>query len=251
MAELKDHLSINAVVVVGKLKNKDDKTVIPEDLAGEDLIKAIRAKFKFVQDTTNNETLTKLGLGNGKFIHVQFNDPGGEMITLPNGKTVKRSKRVKGTGFDVLFQSKRPADFEDIKGELLTGKFEPVGKDPNSGKIILTDYGLIGYWDEFATGFDYNPHYYDNADGGKLKPLMAHPKKDDGTYDTVKAVSNMARHFIYEDEIDNLEVLREQVRARVIRFKIEKPVDNTKPNTPGIETKPVEPTVVKPETDEP
>ena len=59
---------------------------------------------------------------------------------------------------------------------------------------------------------------------------MSHPKKDDGTYEKagVPAVKNDGTQFVYEDEIYNIESLRDAKRSQFEKWKVTV-ADNTKP----------------------
>ena len=66
MAE-ESKLILNKVVIVGKLRNPEDKTPIEASVTGKDLAIAIKAKFKFERDTEIAKEGLDLGLKNGKF----------------------------------------------------------------------------------------------------------------------------------------------------------------------------------------
>ena len=53
--------------------------------------------------------------------------------------------------------------------------------------------------------------------------LKATRKTDDGKYIKEPAVSKMGRHFVYEDEIDILEALRDTIREDAAKYKIAEP----------------------------
>jgi hypothetical protein len=226
----------NEVILVGVLKDGQDAAAkIALQIDGvdrpiADVLADVRKRFKFIRDTNLSEAAKAVGFQTGKFFHIQMGDPGGETITLPNGQKVRRSRKTTKPGFDVIFAQSRATTFEEIKEEILAGRFTMVGGDPNSGKVRLTEYALMGFWDEFSAGFWFTPHQYDPKQGGKLMPLMSHPKLPDGTYSKVgePAKSNSGRHFIYEDEIYNLEALRDAKRSQFEKWKITVS-DNTKP----------------------
>lgn len=226
----------NEVIIVGILKEGQDANAkIALQLDGvdrpiADILAEVRKRFKFIRDTNPSDAAKAVGFQSGKFFHIQMGDPGGETITLPNGQKVRRSRKTTKPGFDVIFAQSRSTTFEEIKEEILASRFGLVGGDPNNGKIKLTEFALMGFWDEFSTGFWFTPHFYDAKQGGKLVPLMSHPKKEDGSYSKVgePSKSNSGRQFIYEDEVYNLEALRDAKRSQFSKWKIEV-ADNTKP----------------------
>jgi len=223
----------NEVIVVGKLKNEDDTTKIPKELKGDELKTALRDKFKFTRNTVITDAGKEVNQVSGQFFHIQIGDPGGENILLKNGTTVKRSRRTTNPGYDVVFKRNRQTIFDDISTEIKLGNFDIVGGDQNSGKIRLTQYALLGFWDVFPTGFWYFRKWYDPKQGGKLVPFLTYPKKDDGSYpkEGIPAQSNMSQHFVYEDEMINLEGLRNKVRDLVRKYKVpntEHPTDDGK-----------------------
>jgi hypothetical protein len=254
----------NEVILVGKLREgKLADIALTKDGVNRPLAEVLAEvleRFKFTQDTNPSEAAKAAGFNVGKFYHIQMGDPGGEYITLPNGNKVRRSRKTTKPGFDVIFQSNRSTTFEEIKLELLDKsrdvekRLDLVGGDANCGKIRLKEYALMGFWDEFPTGFFFTPHYYDPKNGGKLSPLMAHPKKPDGTFDLkgVPATTNTGRHFVYEDEVHNLEGLRdkfknsikEEWKVKVSDNTSSTPAGTTDSGTTGVktETPPVKPT---------
>ena len=229
----------NEVVLVGKLRKDMVANIALKDANGadrpmQDIISDVQKTFQFTRTTFEGGLTTAAkdaGFQQGQFYHIQTGDPGGEKVTLPNGKTVNRSRKTTRPGFDVIFQASRATTFEEIKQELLSGNIELVGGDPNCGKVRLSKYALFGFWDEFGVGFWYTPHFYDPKNAGKLSPLMSHPKQPDGSYSKtgVRAQTNTARHFVYEDEEDNLATLREQIISRIRPEWIIKTADNTAP----------------------
>jgi hypothetical protein len=236
----------NDVVIVGVLKDGQDinATIALQkdgvDRPIEEIIADMRKRFKFIRDTNPSDAAKAVGFQSGKYFHIQMGDPGGEKIKLPNGQIVRRSRKTTKPGFDVIFAQSRSTTFEEIKEEILAARFLPVGGDPNSGKIRLTEYALMGFWDEFSAGFWYTPHFYDPKQGGKLVPLMAHPKKEDGTFSKIgePARKNSGTQFVYEDEVYNVEALRDAKRSQFIKWKIDV-TDNTKPaGDPGTGTDP-------------
>jgi len=242
-------LILNKVVVVGKLRNPEDKTPIEAGLTGKDLAMAIKNKFKFERDTEIAKEALDLGLKNGKFFHVQYsafvND-----TQLIKGVEVKKSSKTTVPGFDVIFQSQRKVIFEEIKAEIIANRFEPLAGDPNSGSIVLTHYGVVGYWDIFPLGFKYHPHWYDPKQGGKLVNVMSVVKQPDGTFKRDVAISEKASHFVYEDEYDNLEMLREAKRQDCAKYKLPDPKANDSSKTDA-DIKTVEKTITETPAPEP
>lgn len=225
----KERIIPNEVVLVGEVR-KGQEALIDNNLPLADKLKAVMAKYKFTRDTTPSEAAKAAGFNSGKFFQMQMSSFSGESVQLPGGKTVKRSNRTTKPGFDNIFESNRSITFNEIKEELLSkdadgvpNKIELVGGDANSGKIRLKEYALMGFWDEFPAGFKFTPHSFDKD--GKLKPLQSHPRENN--YKPVDAVSQTCRHFVYEDEVENLEGRRDIIRSRVEKWKIKEPVDNT------------------------
>jgi hypothetical protein len=245
--ESKTKLMLHEITIVGKLKNPDDKTPITLEAGAshEDMVKAIRTKFKFVRVSEPSKTATDAGVKEGEYIHIRMADPGGD-VQIKNGKTFKLTRKTTEPGYDVLFKSVRAVTFNEIKQEIINGNFEPVAGDLNSGEIILTQLGLIGYWDKFPLGFDYFVHFYDPKQGGKLAEFMSPVKQDDGTYKKTKSISNTGQHFVYEDEYDNLEFLREQIRKKVEKWKVPPVLQNVDPR--GVKDEPAKPEITPPVT---
>lgn len=243
--EEKTKLIVNEVVVVGKLKNPEDKTPIqlPADASPADVARAIREKFKFVRISEPVAAAKSAGVKEGEFLHVRYTDLGGDTYTK-NGKTIRLNKKTTDPGFDVIFKSTRLEVFNEIKREIIENNFKPVAGDPNSGEIVLTEFGVTGFWDKFPLHFKYYVHFYDPKQGGKLVPFLSPVKQDDGTYKKEPAISNMGQHFVYEDEYDNLEHLRAQIRDRFQKWEVPPVTTNTDnrgvkdvvPETPPIPT---------------
>jgi hypothetical protein len=229
----------NEVILIGKLKDENDKSVIELSKDGVpvptgEVLKAVLAKYKFTRDTAPDAAAKAAGFLSGKFYQIQMGDPGGEMIILPNGNKVRRSRKTTDPGNANIFASNRATTFEEIKEELIhkdsTGmpdRIELVGGDPNCGKIRLKEYALMGFWDEFALGFTH--FIYQRDKSGKLVPFLSKRRLDNGTFKEEHAFTNTGRHFVFEDEIFNLEGLRDNMRNQVIRWKKVDAVDNTQP----------------------
>lgn len=232
--ESKTKLILNKVVIVGKLKNPEDKTPIEITAAmkadPELLAKAIKEKFKFERETELVKAATEQGLQNGKFFHAQFSAFVNDSVII-KGREITKSTPTTVPGFDVIFQRQRRGIYDEIKTELIANRFEPLAGDPNCGSVVLTHYGVTGFWDNFPLGFKYHPHWYDPKQNGKLVPLMAVRKKPDGTYIREQAVSKTASHFVYEDEYDNIEVLRETIRENCAKYKLQEPTVNDSSKT--------------------
>jgi len=209
------------VVIVGKLRDGKDAPIDP-NLTGKELRDAILGKFKFTRTSELNAEAIKEGLKAGNFYHIQVADPGGDVVVLKNGKKVRKNSETTKVGFDVVFERQRTRLYNELKGEILAGKFEPTAGDPNSGQITLTEFVIVGKWDEFPLGFKYNPHTF-NPQTGKKEMLKATRKTDDGKYVKEPAVSKMGRHFVYEDEVDILEALRDTIREDAAKYKIAEP----------------------------
>jgi len=218
-------LIANDVIVVGELRDPKDQIQIDTNLQGDELITAILKKYKFIRESKMNEAAKTAGLPGGKFFHIRMVYAGVETIVLPNGEKRRRSSRTTKVGFNILFERTRAKTFNEIKGEIISKNFKPLAGDPNSGQIVLTEYVLIGKWDVFPLGFKFHPHQIDPKDG-ILKPLMATRRLDNGTYKKEEAVDNMGRQFIFEDEVDILETLRDNIRSRVEKWKITAPDNN-------------------------
>jgi hypothetical protein len=234
----------NEVVLVGKLRKEGDTTVIllvdpqgaPKPM--NVVIDEVMAKFKFIKETNPSAAALAVDIFSGKFFQIQMSGFGGEMVTLPNGKKVRKSNRSSDPGYENIFESNRRITFNEIKEELLAKRVELVGGDPNNGFIRLTQYALMGFWDEFPLGFLH--HVWRRNKQGVLEPFMSNKKLDDGTFKKEQAITNSGRHFIYEDELFNIEALRDKVRDQVRRWKIELPTDNTDPGGPDKGVKPTE-----------
>lgn len=225
----------NEVIVIGKLRDPQDVTVIDPNLSNAEKLKAMMKKFKFIRDTAPNAAAVAAGFLTGKFFQIQMGDPGGEIITLPNGKKVRKSRITTDPGDENIFASNRANTFEEIKEEMLSksgtgddaypNKIEIVGGDPNGGKLRLTEYALMGFVDIFPLGFRHNVWTRDAS--GKLIPFMSNRKQDNGTFKKEQAIRNTGRHFVHEDEVDNLEGIRDNMRKQVERWKIVEVDDNT------------------------
>jgi hypothetical protein len=249
--EVNERIIPHEVIIVGKLR--DDKDVTPIDLTlpvDEQILAALK-KFKFVRDTAPNAAAQAVGFLSGKFFQIQMGDPGGETVTLPNGQKVRRSRKTSAPGYATIFASNRATTFEEIKEEALyrdpTSKFanklQLVGGDPNNGKLKLKEYALFGFWDKFPLGFFYEIHTRDEK--GAIKKMMSNVKQDDGSFKPVPATTNTGEHFVFEDEVDNLEGIRDKMRAQVERWKITvsdttaedkstKPAEEKKPDAPAV-----------------
>jgi hypothetical protein len=240
----------NEIILIGKLRDEKDTTPITIVVDGvpvprNELLKAVLKKFKFTLDTAPGEAAKLAGFLTGKYYQTQMADPGGEMITLPNGQKVRRSRKTTDPGYANIFASNQSILFEEIKEELVhldsTGfpdRIDLVGGDPNNGKIKLKEFALMGFWDEFPLGFTYYIHYRDKS--GKLVQFESSKKQDDGSFKKEKAFTNTGRHFVFEDQVHNLEGLRETMRNQVIRWKKVESTDNTTPEknvAPAPETK--------------
>jgi len=244
---LKPKLIVNEVVVVGRLKNPDDKTPIQlaADATPADVAKAIRDKFKFVRISEPVKGALDAGVKEGEFIHIRLSDLGGEIYTK-GSRTLRLNKETTDPGYNVVFKSTRMDLFNELKGEIIANKFKPVANDPNSGEIILTEFGVTGLWDKFPLGFKYNVQWYDPKQGGKLVPFLSPVKQPDGTYKRVQAVSNIGQHFVYQDDYINLEFLREGIREKLAQWKIQPVLTNT--DDRGIKDVPAPPEIVVPPT---
>jgi hypothetical protein len=229
----------NEVILVGKLRDEKNTVVIEVVKDGVpipkgEILKAVLAKYKFTRDTAPGAAAIEAGFLTGKFYQTQMADPGGETIVLGNGTKVRRSRKTTDPGYANIFASNQAILFEEIKEELLhldsngsPDRIDLVGGDPNNGKIKLKEFALMGFWDEFPLGFTYHIHYRDAS--GKLVPFMSSKKQDDGSFKKEKSFTNTGRHFVFEDQVHNLEGLRETMRNQVIRWKKVEDVDNTTP----------------------
>lgn len=229
----------NEIILIGKprdgkndflIETVKDGAPIPEN----EILKAVLAKYKFTRDTAPNAAAQEAGFLTGKFYQTQMADPGGEIITLANGMKVRRSRKTTDPGYANIFASSQAILFEEIKEELLhlnsvgfPDRIGLVGGDPSNGKIKLKEFALMGFWDEFPLGFTYFIHYRDKD--GKLVPFMSSKKQDDGSFKKEKSFTNTGRHFVFEDQVHNLEGLRETMRNQVIRWKKTDSTDNTTP----------------------
>jgi len=230
--EITERIIPNEVVLVGKLRDANDTSIIDIKLEVPEQLKAVLAKFKFTRDTAPNDAAKAAGFLSGKFFQIQMGDPGGETILLPNGNKVRRSRKTTTPGYANIFQSNQATTFEEIKEELLhvakesdnPDRIELVGGDPNNGKLRLKEYALMGFWDKFPIGFYHKVYQRDAA--GKLVPFMSNKKQDNGSFVKEHAQRNTAEHFVFEDDAHNLEGLRDTIRAQVARWKIET-TDNT------------------------
>lgn len=223
--ESKTRTIVNEVILVGKLRNPADKTIIGNDLADEEKITAVLKKFQFTLTTDPSEAAKNAGVNAGKYFQIRTVDPGGEYIVLPNGKRVKRSRKTGRYGWSNIFESGRKVTYDEIKEELLAKRVDIVAGDPNNGTIRLPEYGLIGFWDEFPAGFFYKVMTINKATG-KREVMMSNIKNDDGTFSKKEAVSNIIRHFVYEDEEQNIEAIRDNLRKQVEKYKVIQ-TDNT------------------------
>lgn len=224
--EVNERVIPNEVILVGKLRDDKDVTVIDATLPVDEQILAALKKFKFIRDTAPNAAAQAAGFLTGKFFQIQMGDPGGETITLPNGKKVRRSRKTSDPGYATIFASNRATTFEEIKEEALyrdattkfANKLELVGGDPNNGKLRLKEYALFGFWDKFPLGFFYHIHTRDEK--GAIKPMNSNVKQDDGSFKPAPATTNTGQHFVFEDEIENLEGLRDKMRTQVEKWKV-------------------------------
>ena len=227
ITEEKSLIIPNEVIVIGKLRDKDDKSVIDTELPIKEQVDAMFKKFKFIRDTEPNKAAQDAGFLSGKFFAINMGDPGGETVVLPNGRKVRKSRSTTDAGDTVVFASNRISVYEEIKEELLARRVEIVGNDPNAGKLRLHEYGLFGFMDIFPLGFRHKVWTRDEK--GALVPFYSNVKQDDGSYKKEQAIRNTGRHFVYEDDYKNLEVLRDNIRKQVERWKIIEVGDNTTP----------------------
>ena len=244
--EITDRIIPNEVILVGKLRDDNDTSVIDTNLPPAEQLKACLKKFKFTRNTAPNAAAQAAGFLTGKFYQIQMGDPGGEKIKLPNGNTVRRSRKTTRPGYANIFQSNQPTTFEEIKEELLhtdTGKsdgnpdrVELVAGDPNAGKIRLTEYALMGFWDRFPIGFYH--HVWTRDEKGALIPFMSNVKQPDGSFKKEHARRNTGEHFVFEDDAENLEGLRDTIRDQVKKWRIETS-DNTTENKGEVTTESV------------
>jgi hypothetical protein len=238
----------NEVIVIGKLRDEKDTVAIDLNLPVEEQIAAMMKKFKFIRDTAPNAAAQAAGFLSGKFFQCQVGDPGGEMIILPNGNKVRKSRETTDPGDVNIFASNRAWTFEELKEELLAKRISLVGGDPNNGKLRLKEFALMGFMDVFPLGFRHNVWTRDKE--GKLVAFMSNVKQDNGSFKPQQAVRNTGRHFVFEDDIANLEGLRDNLRKQVERWKIVEVGDNTSTETGEKVTPPVvAPTVEKPADD--
>jgi len=242
------------ITIVGVVRKDQEATVIAtikdgQPVSPKDLATAMMAKFQFIRRTSLSDAAKAADLKDNDFFHIRLSDTGGEMITLPNGKTMRRNKRTVNPGYDVVFRSQKADLFNELKEEIIAKRFKPVADDPTTGEIVLTEFVANGKYDEFPLGFYINPRVIDPKTGARVK-LQQTRRLDDGTYKKEDAVSNMGRHFIYDADVDKLEELRDAYRKRVEEYKIPNPVATDQASSGTDRDKAIAPEP-KPGSDEP
>jgi hypothetical protein len=222
---------VNDVILVGKLRNVNDKSVIDSTLSHEEQKELALKKYQFTLVTDPSEAAKNEGFNAGRYFQIRTADPAGETMTLANGRKVRLSSKTGKYGWANVFESNRKVHFDEIREELLAKRVQLVGGDPNNGTVRLNEYGLMGFWDEFPAGFFYEIMTI-NKTTGKKEKMMSAIRQDDGTFKKQTATSNIIRHFVFQDEEDNLEAIRENLRKQVEKYKVVM-VDNTTDNDRG------------------
>lgn len=210
---------VNDVILVGKLRNANDKAVIDNNLPIEEKIATVLGKYKFTLATDPSEAAKNAGFNSGRYFQIRTADPAGETAVLANGRKVRLSSKTGKYGWANVFESNRKVHFDEIRDELLSKRVMLVGGDANNGTIRLSEYGLMGFWDEFPAGFHYEITTINKATGRREK-MMSSVRNDDGTFTKKVATSNIIRHFVFQDEEDNLEAIRENLRSQVEKYKV-------------------------------
>lgn len=223
----KERCIVNEVIVVGKLVEGKEDIVIPKLTTDnkEEVIQAMRNKFRFIRKTKENGKIAS-----SKFFHILASDFGGQTKSVA-GREIKISRETSRYAWKVLFESKDPITFDEIKEEIVNSNFDIVG-DGKEGKIRLTKYGLLGFWDEFPLGFTHRITQR-NAEG-KVVPVLAWQRDDNGKWTQKEALSNSGQHFVLYSEVENLEVLRENIRTNARKTEV-RIVDNTDPSRTGVQ----------------
>lgn len=215
------------VVLVGKARENIEPIVKEEGDTDETIRAKILKNYSFTRTSELRDAAKTAGLSVTKFYHLQLSSPEGRTIMI-RGEKKSASKESSRVATKVLFERERQAIFEDIHKNVATGKFKPTAGNLNNGKITLTDFILVGKWDIFSLGFKINPRIIDPKTG-KKSILQAKRLQDDGSYKPENAVDSYGRHFIFEDDIDIIESLRETYRENVKRFKVPEPTDTRGP----------------------
>ena len=218
-------LIVNEVIVVGRVRQGQENAVLPKGPNGEnlpadseELKKAVRDKFTFLKDTVPDAAAKAAGFLSGKYIQCRLADPGGETLTLPDGRVLQRSRKTNSYGWKNIFKSQNGITYDEIADHIIAGNFVIVGTG-NEGQIRLTKYGLMGLWDEFNVGFLYTIMTRDAS--GKMVPMISHRRdRKTGKFVDTEATSFTGRHFILESEYDNIEGLRQAFIKSVEPYKV-------------------------------
>jgi len=201
----------------------------PEELSA--FREALLDKYQFTRDTRLNQQAANLGLRQGAFFQLLLSGFGGNKETLPSGKIIITNRDTTKYGWKTLFKSQHPILFDEVKEQMLNNKWEFVetlplrvgGKDPNARcKLRLTEFGVWGMWDEFSVGFPYYPHGR-NAETGVIEPLMSVVRGKDGNYSQQQAVQWVGRQFVFKEEIDNIQAMREEIIRDAEQYAVPKP----------------------------
>lgn len=239
----KDRVIVNEVILVGKVRKGKEDVAVPVQPVGVDATpEAIK---KFIAEIMDKYQFTRSAPGlQGRisyFYHTLVAMYGNDTQTFGN-KTLRLNKATTKYGWFVVFQSQHPILFDELKAELVGEKFEFVGYDDLyvAGKLVakngrckirLTEFGIQGFWDEFAAGFAYNPHNVD-PETGKATPMMAQRKDrvSGKLLSASPAVSRTLRHFVLAEDVDRIESLRDSLRDINKPYKITEPEVTDEPS---------------------
>ena len=231
--DFRSNLMVNEVIVVGA-KRAGKTEPLPEDATNEQ----IRDLYTFLKDTQPDEAARAANFTSNKWLQLRMCDPGGETITKGN-KTLKVSRATNSYAYRNIFKAQHGITYDEIVEEILANRFALVKgsnqKNTITGveeaQIRLTEYGLVGFWDVFDVGFKYTVHT--RGENGIPKPMISNTRNTiTGKFEKAPATSFSARNFILQSEIENVEGIRKQIKARLEGYKIL----NTSSDTPEVET---------------
>jgi len=228
------------VILVGerKAEHKDRKFDPEKDEAK----KFITDVFKFTRNSVVKADARELGQKSNRFYHLLVAQPGGETITLPNGKSVKRSNRSGKYGWYVMFE-KDGVSFDEIKDEVIAGSFYIVGS-PDVGKIRLNNYVLMGAWVEADAGFRFRLNQVDAT--GRNVPLETYRRNPEtGKLEKGVAEDRLLRFFVTEGAYPTLKTMLANRIAQAERYKI---IEKTTASDQGAENVVLEKPVAAAET---
>lgn len=231
VAEVRDQYEIqpHEVVLVGERRAEHkDRRFNPET---DDAKKFITETFKFTRNSVVKADAQALGQKSNRFYHLLVAQPGGETVTLPDGRKVKRSNRSNKYGWHVLFE-REGVTFDEIKDEVVAGSYEIVGT-PDEGKVKLNNYVLMGAWCEVDCGFRFRIHSADAT--GKMVALESY-RRDPATGKMVKSIAEdrLVRFFVMESQYPTLRTMIANRVEQAEKYKIASPVTTSDPGAENV-----------------